>query len=148
MTERDENIICGVIVASFLDAQEKERLCALVRLPAADTPRHWRGETCPDGDAHVLRCIRCELPGTGVAAADTATQTPTCMNCGVDIHLFHQCFPKLKEAHEDTTHAGVVAHDAASDSWRHTGSDGRNDSGTTPAPMTAADTATQPGQKD
>lgn len=31
LTERDANIICGVIVGSRLDFEEKERLCAEVR---------------------------------------------------------------------------------------------------------------------
>ncbi len=31
MTERDENIICGIIVGSYLNSPEKTRLCGLVR---------------------------------------------------------------------------------------------------------------------
>lgn len=37
MTERDQNIVCGVIVSSYLDFATKERLCALVRTLGRDT---------------------------------------------------------------------------------------------------------------
>jgi hypothetical protein len=38
MTERDVNIICGIIVGSYLNHSEKERLCALVRAVPAPAP--------------------------------------------------------------------------------------------------------------
>lgn len=34
-SERDVNMICGIVVCSFLDAPEKDRLCDLVRALAA-----------------------------------------------------------------------------------------------------------------
>lgn len=81
MTERDENIICGVIVSSYLSFDEKERLCALVRAQsisiegAAQTPTdeksiddlfaelmHWEDEDgwrCvhPDGHRSLFWCF-------------------------------------------------------------------------------------------
>jgi hypothetical protein len=38
MTERDVNIICGIIVGSYLNHSEKERLCTLVRAVPAPAP--------------------------------------------------------------------------------------------------------------
>lgn len=32
LTDREVNVVCGVIVASYLPFQEKERLCATIRL--------------------------------------------------------------------------------------------------------------------
>lgn len=38
ISERDENIICGVIVSSYLEFSEKERLCAALRALNAGRP--------------------------------------------------------------------------------------------------------------
>ena len=69
MTDRDENIICGVLGGSLLPFKEQERLCALARTPESQLSPTTQ---CPDGELHVLRCIRCELPATGVSTSSTS----------------------------------------------------------------------------
>lgn len=91
MSERDVNVICGVIVSSLLSFTEKERLCGLVRGLAAPAPSAqievvlfvWKCTTCGclwrdtlDGFVslfpHHHSCPVCEMNPTKVACEPCA----------------------------------------------------------------------------
>jgi predicted RNA-binding Zn-ribbon protein involved in translation (DUF1610 family) len=46
-----------------------ELICATCSLVLTSDERAGMASDCPDGEQHILRCIRCELPATGYESA-------------------------------------------------------------------------------